>query len=77
MLDLAVVIPVYNEEACLVSVLEKWTAALDRLGIVQSREKEYIVGEHRLIFIAVFAEIIYYSVAVARHVRAFERKEGD
>ena len=33
MLDLAVVIPVYNEEACIVSVLEKWTAALGRLGI--------------------------------------------
>ena len=33
MLDLAVVIPVYNEEACIVPVLEKWTAALDRLGI--------------------------------------------
>ena len=33
MLDLAVVIPVYNEEECIAAVLEKWAAALDRLGI--------------------------------------------
>ncbi|MBQ3387943.1 MAG: glycosyltransferase family 2 protein [Thermoguttaceae bacterium] len=33
MLELAVVIPVYNEEACIVSVLEKWVNELDRLGI--------------------------------------------
>lgn len=33
MLELAVVIPVYNEEACIVSVLEKWIEVLNRLGI--------------------------------------------
>ncbi len=33
MLELAVVIPVYNEEACIVSVLEKWVRELNRLGI--------------------------------------------
>lgn len=32
-LDLAVVIPVYNEEACIAQVVESWRAVLDGLGI--------------------------------------------
>ena len=32
-LDLCVVVPVYNEEGSIESVLRKWTAALDALGI--------------------------------------------